>query len=124
MKYLGHDQRGVYRLIEGEQSPSYYDKGTVQVQEGHGGKVARGKDEAECEERSRQISKLSEEGIESVIELLKEGKLLLDSYTYVIPFETTKEYELNLFRQRVRRGYSGGRFGHCVPMPIGSILYK
>lgn len=56
--------------------------------------MARGEDGPEYEERSRQISKLSEEGIEFIIQLLKEGKLLSDNYRYVIPFETRKEYEL------------------------------
>lgn len=94
MKHLGHDQRGVYRLIEGEESPSYYNKGTLQVQEGDGGKVVGGEDGAEYEEKSRQISKLSEEGIEFIIQLLKEGKLPAESCRYVIPFETRNEYEL------------------------------
>ena len=124
MKYLGHNQRGVRRLIEGEESLSYYDKGIVQVQEGDGGKVVGGEDGAEYEERSRQISKLSEGGIEFIIQLLKAGKLLADSCRYVISFETRKEYGLNLFRERVRGAYSGGRYGNYVPMLIGPILYK
>ena len=82
------------RLIEREECPGYQDKGTVQVQEGDDGKVARGEDGAEQKEKSQQISKLSEEGIESIIQLLKEGKPLADNYRYVIPFETRKEYEL------------------------------
>ena len=94
MKHLGHDQRGMYRLIEGEESPSYCDKGTLQAQEGDGGKVVGEEDGAEYEEGSRQVSKLGEEGIEFIIQLLKEGKLLADSCRHVIPFETMKEYEL------------------------------
>jgi DNA modification methylase len=39
-------------------------------------------------------NKLSEQEIEFITQCLKEGKPLPDSYRYVIPFETKKEYEL------------------------------
>jgi len=40
------------------------------------------------------MSKLSKEEIEFITKCLKENKHLPDSYRYVIPFETKKEYEL------------------------------
>jgi len=40
------------------------------------------------------MNKLSREEIEFITKSLKEGKPLLDSYRYIIPFETKKEYEL------------------------------
>jgi hypothetical protein len=40
------------------------------------------------------MNKLSEEEIEFISKCLREGKPLPDSYRYIIPFETKKEYEL------------------------------
>ena len=40
------------------------------------------------------MSKLNKEEIEFVAQCLKQGKPLPDSYRYIIPFETKKEYEL------------------------------
>jgi len=40
------------------------------------------------------MNKLNKEEIEFITKYLKEGKPLPDSYRYVIPFETKKEYEL------------------------------
>jgi len=40
------------------------------------------------------MSKLNKEEIEFVAQCLKQGKSLPDSYRYIIPFETKKEYEL------------------------------
>jgi len=40
------------------------------------------------------VEKLSKEKIEFITKCLKEGKPLPDSYKYIIPFETKKEYEL------------------------------
>lgn len=40
------------------------------------------------------MNKLSEEEVKFITQCLKEGKPLPDSYRYVIPFETKKEYEL------------------------------
>jgi len=40
------------------------------------------------------MNKLSREEIEFITKSLKEGKPLLDSYRYIIPFETKKEYEI------------------------------
>jgi len=40
------------------------------------------------------MSKLNKNEIEFIIQCLKQGKSLPDSYRYIIPFETKKEYEL------------------------------
>jgi len=40
------------------------------------------------------MNKLNKEEIEFITKCLKEGKSLPDSYRYIIPFETKKEYEL------------------------------
>lgn len=40
------------------------------------------------------MNKLKKEEIEFITKYLKEGKSLPESYRYVIPFETKKEYEL------------------------------
>jgi len=40
------------------------------------------------------MEQLSQGEIEFITQCLKEGKPLLDSYRYIIPFETKKEYEL------------------------------
>lgn len=40
------------------------------------------------------MSKLNKEEIEFMTQCLKQGKPLPDSYRYIIPFETKKEYEL------------------------------
>lgn len=40
------------------------------------------------------MNKLSTEEIEFITKCLKENKPLPDSYRYVIPFETKKEYDL------------------------------
>lgn len=40
------------------------------------------------------MNKLNKEEIEFITKYLKEGKSLAESYRYVIPFETKKEYEL------------------------------
>lgn len=40
------------------------------------------------------MSKLNKEEIEFIIKYLKKGKSLPESYRYIIPFETKKEYEL------------------------------
>ena len=39
------------------------------------------------------MNKLSQSEIEFITQRLKEGKPLPDSYRYIIPFETKKEYE-------------------------------
>jgi len=41
-----------------------------------------------------KMNNLSTEEIEFITKCLKENKPLPDSYRYVIPFETKKEYEL------------------------------
>ena len=40
------------------------------------------------------MNKITNEEIEFITKCLKENKPLPDSYRYVIPFETKKEYEL------------------------------
>ena len=40
------------------------------------------------------MERLSQSEIEFITQCLKEGKPLPDSYRYIIPFETKKEYEL------------------------------
>lgn len=40
------------------------------------------------------MDKLNKEEIKFITKCLKEGKSLPDSYRYIIPFETKKEYEL------------------------------
>ena len=40
------------------------------------------------------MEKLSKEEIEFITKCLKESKPLPDSYRYIIPFETKREYEL------------------------------
>ena len=40
------------------------------------------------------MSKLNKEEIEFITQCPKQGKPLPDSYRYIIPFETKKEYEL------------------------------
>ncbi len=40
------------------------------------------------------MNKLGKEEIEFITKCLKEGKPIPDSYKYIIPFETKKEYEL------------------------------
>ena len=40
------------------------------------------------------MERLSQSEIEFITQCLKEGKSLPDSYRYIIPFETKKEYEL------------------------------
>jgi len=40
------------------------------------------------------MNKLNKDEIEFITKCLKEGKSLPDSYRYIIPFETKKEYEL------------------------------
>jgi site-specific DNA-methyltransferase (adenine-specific)/adenine-specific DNA-methyltransferase len=39
------------------------------------------------------MAQLNEQEIEFITRFLKEGKPLPDSYRYIIPFETKKEYE-------------------------------
>ena len=39
------------------------------------------------------MSKITNEEIDFITKCLKENKLLPDSYRYVIPFETNKEYK-------------------------------
>jgi site-specific DNA-methyltransferase (adenine-specific)/adenine-specific DNA-methyltransferase len=40
------------------------------------------------------MKKLNKEEIEFITKCLKENKALPDSYRYIIPFQTKKEYEL------------------------------
>jgi len=40
------------------------------------------------------MNKLNKDEIEFITKCLKEGKSLPDSYRYIIPFETKKEYQL------------------------------
>lgn len=40
------------------------------------------------------MNRLSDQEIEFITKCLNEGKPLPDSYRYIIPFETKKEYEL------------------------------
>lgn len=46
------------------------------------------------------MERLSQSEIEFITQCLKEGKPLPDSYRYIIPFETKKEYELTYARKR------------------------
>ncbi len=54
------------------------------------------------------MEQLSQSEIEFITQCLKEGKPLPDSYRYIIPFETKKEYVL-AFINLERDNFTDGR---------------
>jgi site-specific DNA-methyltransferase (adenine-specific)/adenine-specific DNA-methyltransferase len=54
------------------------------------------------------MKQLSQSEIEFITQSLKAGKPLPDSYRYVIPFETKKEYELAFINLK-RDNFTNGR---------------